>query len=105
MLFSVAHIIKSYYCLPKLINDDKRFAVVMDVSQLRLDDLKVQLEGRNLLVHGHGEMKTSNGHVRKSFVNRWILPKDCHLDVAYSQIDNDGNLSIEIPKNGHHNNT
>ncbi|KAK6032846.1 Hsp20/alpha crystallin family protein [Ostertagia ostertagi] len=108
MLFSVGTNHSTFHMenqTKELVNDDKKFAVVMDVSQLRLDDLKVQVEGHNLLIHGHGEMKTDHGHIRKSFVSRWTLPKDCDLDVAYSQIDNDGNLSIEIPKNGHDNNT
>ncbi|KAK6056813.1 Hsp20/alpha crystallin family protein [Cooperia oncophora] len=64
------------------------------------EELKVQLEGRDLTIEGHQEVKTEHGYIKKNFVHRWVLPEDCDLDAVHTQIDNNGQLSVEAPKTG-----
>ena len=42
---------------PEIINDEKNFAVKMDVSQFKPEELKVNLDGRVLTVEGTHESK------------------------------------------------
>ncbi|KAK6059329.1 Hsp20/alpha crystallin family protein [Cooperia oncophora] len=76
------------------INDDKKFAVALDVSHLRPEELKVQLEGRDLTIEGHQE----------ELRPQRALSEDCDLDAVHTQIDNNGQLSVEAPKTGQHTN-
>ncbi|KAK5964471.1 SHSP domain-containing protein [Trichostrongylus colubriformis] len=89
----------------EVINDDKKFAVALDVSHFRPEELKVQLEGRDLTIEGNQEVKTEHGYIKKNFVHRWALPEDCDLDAVHTQIDDHGHLSVEAPKTGQHTNS
>ncbi|WKY16958.1 hypothetical protein Q1695_001512 [Nippostrongylus brasiliensis] len=86
----------------EVINDDKKFAVALDVSHFKPGELKVHLDGRDLTIEGQQELKTDHGYVKKSFVHKWALPEDCDLDAVHTQLDNEGHLSIEAPKTGQH---
>ncbi|VDM78971.1 unnamed protein product [Strongylus vulgaris] len=50
----------------KLVDDDKKFAVSLDVSQFRPEELNVHLDGRELTIEGKQEHKGDN-----SFIQRW----------------------------------
>ncbi|KAK6035754.1 hypothetical protein COOONC_26741 [Cooperia oncophora] len=63
----------------ELINDDKKFAVALDVSHFRPEELK--------------ELRPQRA-----------LSEDCDLDAVHTQIDNNGQLSVEAPKTGQHTN-
>ncbi|PIO71853.1 Hsp20/alpha crystallin family protein [Teladorsagia circumcincta] len=89
----------------EVVNDEKKFAVALDVSHFRPEELKVQLEGRDLTIEGHQEVKTEHGYIKKNFTHRWALPEDCDLDAVHTQIDNNGHLSVEAPKTGQHTKT
>ncbi|CAJ0597003.1 unnamed protein product [Cylicocyclus nassatus] len=84
----------------QVINDDKRFAVSLDVSQFRPDELKVQLEGRQLVIEGKQENKGDNNYTERSFVRKWTLPDDVNIDAIRSELSDVGHLSIEAPKTG-----
>ena len=86
----------------ELVNDEKKFAVSLDVSHFKPEELKVHLEGRDLTIEGQQETKTDHGYMKKSFVHKWALPEDCDLDAVHTQLDNSGHLSIEAPKTGQH---
>ncbi|WKY16957.1 hypothetical protein Q1695_001511 [Nippostrongylus brasiliensis] len=86
----------------ELVNDDKKFAVALDVSHFKPEELKVHLDGRDLTIEGQQELKTDHGYMKKSFVHKWALPEDCDLDAVHTQLDNEGHLSIEAPKTGQH---
>ncbi|WKY16960.1 hypothetical protein Q1695_001513 [Nippostrongylus brasiliensis] len=89
----------------EVINDDKKFAVSLDVKHFKPNELKVQLDDRDLTVEGMQEVKTEHGYIKKQFVHRWSLPEDCDLDAVHTELDNHGHLSIEAPKTGHHKNS
>ncbi|KAK6038420.1 Hsp20/alpha crystallin family protein [Cooperia oncophora] len=78
--------------------------VALDVSHFRPEELKVQLEGRDLTIEGHQELKSEHGYIKKNFVHEFRLPEDCDLDAVQTLIDNDGHLTVEAPKTGMHTN-
>ncbi|KAK6014371.1 hypothetical protein OSTOST_20246 [Ostertagia ostertagi] len=55
------------------INDDKKFAVSLNVSHFRPEELNVHVEGRELTIEGKQEQKDTNSYVQRSFIRKWIL--------------------------------
>ncbi|KJH49162.1 Hsp20/alpha crystallin family protein [Dictyocaulus viviparus] len=84
----------------KMINDDKKFAVSLDVSQFRPQELNVHLEGRELTVEGKQEHKSEHSFINRSFVRKWILPENVDLEAIHTQINDKGHLCVEAPKIG-----
>ncbi|CAJ0597306.1 unnamed protein product [Cylicocyclus nassatus] len=84
----------------KLVNDDKKFAVSIDVSQFKPEELKVNLDGRLLTVEGKQEHKDDHSFMARSFVRSWTLPEDADPDALHSELNDKGQLTIEAPKVG-----
>ncbi|KAK6010812.1 Hsp20/alpha crystallin family protein [Ostertagia ostertagi] len=82
----------------KAVDDDKKFAVSLDVSQFRPEELNVHLDGRVLTVEGKQEHKTKNSSMHRSFTRKWLLPENVDLDAVRTQVDNKGHLSVDAPK-------
>lgn len=51
--------------LLQFVNDEKKFAVSLDVSHFKPEELKVELEGRDLTIEGVQEVKTDHGYMKK----------------------------------------
>ncbi|PIO52734.1 hypothetical protein TELCIR_25958 [Teladorsagia circumcincta] len=49
----------------QIVDDEKKFAVSLDVSQFRPEELNVHLEGRELTIEGKQERKTENGEIHR----------------------------------------
>ncbi|KJH39849.1 Hsp20/alpha crystallin family protein [Dictyocaulus viviparus] len=88
----------------EIANDDKKFAVDLDVSHFKPEELKVHIEGRILTVEGKQEENTDHGYMERAFVRKWALPDDCDMDAIHTQLNDVGHLSIEAPKTGKHTN-
>ncbi|KJH49708.1 Hsp20/alpha crystallin family protein [Dictyocaulus viviparus] len=107
----------------EFVNDDKKFAVSLDVSHFKPEEIKVQLEGNELIIEGNQEVKGENSYIKKyakfrlhllwygsdpsyvflrSFMHKWALPEDCDVDAIHTQLNDAGHLSIEAPKTGQH---
>ncbi|KAK6040701.1 Hsp20/alpha crystallin family protein [Cooperia oncophora] len=90
----------------QLVNDDKKFAVSLDVSQFRPEQLNVHLEGRELTIEGKQEHKSENSAIIdidrfgyfRSFTRKWLLPENVDLEAIRTQLDDKGHLSVEAPK-------
>ncbi|KAK6745316.1 hypothetical protein RB195_011816 [Necator americanus] len=82
----------------KVINDDRKFAVTLDVSQFHPDEVKVNLEGRDLVIEGRQEHKNDRSYSKRSFVRKWRLPDEANIDAINSSLSDSGRLSVEIPK-------
>ncbi|KAK6042341.1 Hsp20/alpha crystallin family protein [Cooperia oncophora] len=76
-----------------LVNDDKKFAVSLDVSQFRPEQLNVHLEGRELTIEGKQEHKSENSAIHRSFTRKWLLPENVDLEAIRTQLDDKGHLS------------
>ncbi|CAJ0589092.1 unnamed protein product [Cylicocyclus nassatus] len=82
----------------QVIDDDKKFAVSLDVSQFRPEDLKVHLDGRELIVEGKQEHKGENSFIHRSFIRKWTLPETVDLEFVRTQLSDKGHLCVEAPK-------
>ncbi|KHJ87884.1 Hsp20/alpha crystallin family protein [Oesophagostomum dentatum] len=65
----------------EMVNDDKRFAVSIDVAQFKPEELKVNLDGRVLTVEGKQQHKDDH-----SFMSRYIGPSLAHGPCRKMQI-------------------
>ncbi|KAK6046478.1 Hsp20/alpha crystallin family protein [Cooperia oncophora] len=83
-----------------VVNNDSKFAVSIDVSKFKPENLKVNIEGRQLTIEGKEEVKDENGYSMRSFVRQWMLPENVDLDAVRSSLSDNGQLSIEAPKIG-----
>ncbi|KAK5986191.1 SHSP domain-containing protein [Trichostrongylus colubriformis] len=83
----------------QLVDDDKKFAVSLDVSQFRPEELNVHVEGRELTIEGKQEQKNHHGSIHRSFTRKWLLPENVDLQAVRTQLDEKGHLSVEAPKN------
>ncbi|EGT36914.1 hypothetical protein CAEBREN_10775 [Caenorhabditis brenneri] len=82
----------------EVVNDDTKFSVQLDVSHFKPEDLKIQLDGRELKIEGTQETKTEHGYSKRSFSKMILLPEDADLTALKSAISNEGKLQIEAPK-------
>ncbi|WKX96722.1 hypothetical protein Q1695_012844 [Nippostrongylus brasiliensis] len=92
---SVLHVANDVH---KIVDNNEKFAVSMDVSQFHPEELKVHLDGRQLTVEGVQEHKTQNSSMHRSFKRQWTLPENVNLEAVQTQLDDKGHLSIEAPK-------
>ncbi|KAK6015169.1 Hsp20/alpha crystallin family protein [Ostertagia ostertagi] len=93
-------------CFSVVKHTKKWVAVALDVSQFKPEELKVHIDGRDLTIEGHQELKTDHGLTLQamSFVRKWALPDDVDLDAVHTQLMDGGKLAIEAPKTGQHTN-
>ncbi|EFO87045.1 hypothetical protein CRE_19383 [Caenorhabditis remanei] len=82
----------------EIINNESKFSVQVDVSHFKPEDLKIQLDGRELKIEGCQESKSEHGYSKRSFSRMILLPEDADLTAVKSAISNDGKLQIEAPK-------
>ena len=80
-------------------NTPEKFAVSVDVSHFKPEEIKVNLTGNELTIEGHHEEKNDrHGSVQRSFVRKYTLPEDANLEALRSSLSDQGHLSIEAPK-------
>ncbi|EPB78247.1 Hsp20/alpha crystallin family protein [Ancylostoma ceylanicum] len=94
----VEEALRDFRQMERTINNDSKFAVSIDVSKFKPENLKVNLDGRNLTIEGKQEIKEENGYTMRSFVRQWVLPENVDLDAIKSSLTDSGRLSIEAPK-------
>ncbi|KAK6015491.1 Hsp20/alpha crystallin family protein, partial [Ostertagia ostertagi] len=83
-----------------VVNDDKKFAVALDVSQFKPQKIIVCIDGRDVIIAGHQKLKADHGFKERSFVRRWALPEDVDLNAGRTQPLDGVILEIEAPKTG-----
>jgi len=85
--------------ISNVVNDDQHFAVKMDVSHFKPEELEVKQVENTLLVTGtHEEKKDPHGYVKRSFTRKYLLPKDVKLEAMKTSLSKDGFLIIDAPK-------
>ncbi|KAK5976036.1 SHSP domain-containing protein [Trichostrongylus colubriformis] len=82
----------------QVVDDDQKFAVSIDVSQFHPEELKVNLDGRELIIEGKQQHKSDNSYMERSFLRKWTLPETVNLEAVRTQLSDAGHLSIEAPK-------
>ncbi|CCW45983.1 SHSP domain-containing protein [Caenorhabditis elegans] len=79
-------------------NSNDKFAVNLNVSNFKPEELKVNLEGRQLSIQGEHDVENEHGASRKSFSRMILLPEDVDITSVATNLSNDGKLCIEAPK-------
>ncbi|KAF8375038.1 hypothetical protein PRIPAC_81467 [Pristionchus pacificus] len=80
-------------------NTNEKFAVTVDVSHFKPEEIKVKLNGNELMIEGDYEEKTDkHGTIKRSFVRKCTLPEDTNVECLRSSLNDKGHLTIEAPK-------
>ncbi|KAJ1349296.1 hypothetical protein KIN20_004788 [Parelaphostrongylus tenuis] len=82
----------------KIVDNESKFAVSLDVSKFKPENLKVKLDGHHLTIEGKEELKEKNGYSAKAFIRQFELPEDVNLNAIRSSLTDSGQLSVEVPK-------
>ncbi|ETN83997.1 Hsp20/alpha crystallin family protein [Necator americanus] len=85
-------------CLDKVVDDESKLAISLNVANFKPEDLKVDLDGRILKIEGKQEVKEKNGYSSRSFIRQWTLPDNVDVERIKPSITEDGHLCIEAPK-------
>jgi len=97
------HSLKLGSVVSDVTNTSEKFAVSVDVSHFKPEELKVNLVGHELTIEGHHEEKNDHhGTIQRSFVRKYTLPADTNMEGIRSVISDKGHLSIEAPKKTAH---
>jgi hypothetical protein len=78
-----------------------KFQIVLDVSDYKPEDIKVNLRDRNLTIKAKREVKESGFYSVREIAHQYTLPEDVDVDNLVSHFDeHDGLLAIEAPRKG-----
>ena len=75
--------------------DNGKFAVKVDLSGFRPDEIKVQLRGNELTITGEHSSDEGGYHLSRDYSRRILLPNDSDLSSVRSRLSKEGVLSIE----------
>ncbi|KHJ93948.1 Hsp20/alpha crystallin family protein [Oesophagostomum dentatum] len=84
--------------MEKVTDDESKLLFTLDVSQFKPEELKVNLEGRTLIVEGQQETKDEQSYSMTSFSRHWLLPKNVDIEQIRPSLTSKGNLVIEAPE-------
>uniref|UniRef100_A0A914XHU0 SHSP domain-containing protein n=1 Tax=Plectus sambesii TaxID=2011161 RepID=A0A914XHU0_9BILA len=83
----------------KVQNDKDKYAVSVDVSHFKPNELKVTTTGHEVVIEGKHEEKTDeHGQIERRFVRKYMLPKDVSVEAVVSHLSRDGILTVSAPK-------
>lgn len=82
----------------EVVNDGSKYAFQLDVSHFRPEDMRIELNGRELKVEGFQEMKSDHGYAKRCFSKMFIMPEDVDLAYLKTSVSNEGKLQIMAPK-------
>ncbi|CAJ0589055.1 unnamed protein product [Cylicocyclus nassatus] len=84
--------------IDKVVNDDSKLSISLNVKQFKPEEMSVNLNGRTLKIEGKQEIKERNGYTTRMFVRQWRLPKEVSVEELKSNLTEDGHLAVEAPK-------
>ena len=80
-------------------NTSDKFAVKLDCSHFKPEEIQVKTVDNNVVVHGkHEERTDKHGWVQREFTRRYALPEGCEPEKVTSSLTAEGILRIEAPK-------
>mgnify|MGYP002062432305 CR=1 FL=1 len=80
-------------------NTAEKFAVSVDVSHFKPEELKVNVNGNVLTIEGkHEEKDDQHGSIQRSFIRKYTLPEDANMESLRSSLSDKGHLCIEAQK-------
>ena len=83
----------------KVKKDDGKFAVNLDLSGFRPEEIKVKLHGQELTITGKRRSEDNGFHWSRDCSRRFLLPNDVDLSSVTSRLSKKGLLTIEASRN------
>ncbi|KAM3958596.1 alpha-crystallin A chain [Aphomia sociella] len=85
---------------PRIITDDNKFQVIVNVKDYKKEDLKVKVKGDFIFVQGSHEAKQDDHDVFASqFFHTYTLPVNCSGSDVTAELSSDGFLIVSAPLN------
>lgn len=78
--------------------DDGNFAVKLDLSGFKPEEIKVQRRGQELTITGKHRSEDSVSHWSRDYCRRVVLPDDVDLSSVTSRLSKEGQLVIEASR-------
>lgn len=86
---------------PRIIADDDKFQVIVNVKDYKKDDLKVKVKGDFIFIQGSHEGKQDDRDIFASqFFHTYTLPANSSGADVTAELSNDGNLIVTAPVTG-----
>lgn len=83
---------------PRIISDDDKFQVVVNVKDYNKDDLKVKLKNDFIFIQGSHEAKKDDRDIFASqFFHTYTMPSNSSSDDVTAELTSDGNLIVTAP--------
>ncbi|VDN18370.1 unnamed protein product [Gongylonema pulchrum] len=86
--------------MERQVTDEKgRFAVELNVSAFRPEELAVKIRDREVSIEGHHEERSDqHGSIERRFVHKFLLPGTALPESVESSLSDDGILRITAQK-------
>lgn len=85
---------------PRIIADDDKFQVVVNVKDYKKDDLKVKVKGDFIFIQGSHEAKQDDRDIFASqFFHTYTMPANSSSSDVTAELSNDGYLIVTAPVN------
>jgi len=78
--------------------DDGKFAVKLDLSGFKPEEVNVQLRGQELTITGKHRSEEGGFHLSRDYSRRILLPDDADVSSVTSRLSKEGLLTIEAPR-------
>lgn len=83
---------------PRIINDEDKFQVVVNVKEYKKEDLKVKVKGDFIFIQGSHEAKQDDRDIFASqFFHTYTLPSNSSGADVTAELSTDGNLIVTAP--------
>ncbi|MFH4979241.1 hypothetical protein AB6A40_005950 [Gnathostoma spinigerum] len=89
-----------YFGENNTVTDEKdKFSIEFSVSGFRLEDIKIFVEGNELMIKGdHLEYTATEGRNERHFSKKFTLPNGVDTQRITSELDERGILRVTVPK-------
>lgn len=78
--------------------DDKKFSVLLDVSNFAPEEIKVKVVGNELSVSAKHESETEGHFSSRQFNRNFVLPRDVNMNSVMSRLTEEGKLLVEAER-------
>ena len=78
--------------------DDGKFETKLDVSGFKLEEIKIQLHGKELIVCGERKLEDGRANRSRGFSHCILLPNDVVVSSVRSRLSKEGLLTIEASR-------
>lgn len=78
--------------------DDRKFSVLLDVTNFAPEEIKVKVVGNELSVSAKHESETEGHFSSRQFNRHFVLPRDVNMSSVVSRLTEEGKLLVEAER-------